>query len=46
MFLTRELVFSTNIASVSTTSVVKISPSFFIVPNEKPEKFSGLNFKW
>ena len=46
MFLTRELIFPTNIASISTTSVVKILPSFYIVHSEKLEKFSGLNFKW
>jgi hypothetical protein len=45
IFLTRELVFLTSIDLASTTSVVRILLSLFVVYIEKREKFNELNFK-
>jgi hypothetical protein len=41
----QDLIMSTNAASTSTTSIVRISPSPFVVHSEKSKKFNGLNFK-
>jgi hypothetical protein len=42
---TQDLVVPTNVASASTSSVVKVPPSPSVVHGEKPVKSNGLNFK-
>jgi hypothetical protein len=42
---TQDLVVPTNVASASTSSVVKVPPSPSVVHGEKPVKSNGLNFR-
>jgi hypothetical protein len=42
---TQDSIVLTNVATISTTLVVRIPPSPFIVLSEKHKKFNGLNFK-
>jgi hypothetical protein len=46
MSSTQEMVTTTiNIASTSTTSIKRISPSLYMMHGEKLKKLNGLNFK-
>jgi hypothetical protein len=45
MSSTQELVVLTNVALISTISVVRIPSTPYMMHNEKLEKFKGLNFK-
>jgi len=45
MMLSRELVVPINVALATTTFVKRIPSSLFMVNDEKPKMFNGLNFK-
>ena len=45
ILFTQDLVEPTNVVSTSTTSIVGIPISSFVVYDEKPKKLNGLNFK-